>query len=65
MPSVLSKLNIKLSFPNYELFDDNDKAYENFIQKVMAVIDNLALSKNKRVKGISQECFDTEFMEKR
>ena len=54
----------KLSFPNYELFDDIDKAYENFIQKVMAVIDNLAPSKNKRIKGTSQDWFDVEIIKK-
>ena len=43
----------KLSFPNYELFDDIDTAYEKFIQKVVPVIDNLAPSKNKRSKGTS------------
>ena len=32
------------------LFDDIGKAYEKFIQKVMAVIDNLAPSKNKRIR---------------
>ena len=54
----------KLSFTNYELFDVIDKAYENFIKKAMAVIDSLAPSKNKRVKGTSQDCFDAEIMEK-
>ena len=54
----------KLNFPNYELFDDFDKAYENFIQKVMAVIDNLARSKNKRIKVTSQVWFGAEIMEK-
>ena len=54
----------KLNFSNYELFDDFDKAYENFIQKVMAVIDNLARSKNKRIKVTSQVWFGAEIMEK-
>ena len=54
----------KLSFTNYELFDDIDKAYENFIKKAMAVIDSLAPSKNKPIKGISQDCFDAKIMEK-
>ena len=40
------------------------EAYENFIQKFMAVIDNLAPSKNKRIKGTSQNWFDAEIMEK-
>ena len=30
----------------------------------MAVIDNLAPSKNKRIKGTSQNWFDAEIMEK-
>ena len=30
----------KLSFPNYELLDDVDTAYENFIPKIMGVTDN-------------------------
>ena len=44
--------------------DDIDKAHENFIQKVMAVIDNLALSKNKCIKGTSENWFNDEIMEK-
>ena len=34
------------------------KAYENFIQKVIAVVDNLALSKNKCINGTLQDWFD-------
>ena len=30
----------------------------------MAVIDNLALSKNKRIKGTLEDWFDAEIMEK-
>ena len=30
----------------------------------MAVIDSLAPSKNKPIKGISQDCFDAKIMEK-
>ena len=37
-------------------------AYENFIQKVMGVIDNLAPSKNKHIMGTSQNWFDAEIM---
>ena len=54
----------KLSFHNYEIFDDIDTAYENFIQKVMATINNLASSKNKRIKGASQNWFDAKIMGK-
>ena len=51
LPAAYEEALRKLSFPNYELFDDTDKAYENFIPKVMAVTDNLALSKNKRIRN--------------
>ena len=37
-----------------------NKAYENFIQKLMSIIDKLAPFKTKRVKGNSQEWFDGE-----
>ena len=55
---------MKLSFPNFELFDDIDKTYENFIQKVVTVIDNLAPSTNKRIKGTSQDWFDAQIIKK-
>ena len=47
-----------LKYIEYELFDDIDKAYENFIQWVMA------FSKNKRIKSTSQDWLDAEIMEK-
>ena len=54
----------KLTFPNYELFGGIDKTYENLIQKLMAVIDNLAPSENKSVKGTSKVWFDIKIMGK-
>ena len=45
----------KLSFPNYESLGNTDKAYENFILNVMAVIDSLAPSENKHIKGTLQD----------
>ena len=63
-PEAYEEALRKLSFPSYELFDDIDKAHEIFIQKVMAVTDNLALSKNKSIKGTSQNWFGAEIMEK-
>ena len=53
----------KVFFPDYENFSDVNKAYENFIQKLMSVIDKLAPFKTKRVKGNSQEWFDDEVLE--
>ena len=40
-----------------------NKAYENFIQKLMSIIDKLAPFKTKQVKGNSQEWFDGEVHE--
>ena len=54
----------KVHFPDYENFSDVNKAYENFIQKLMSVIDKLATFKAKRVKGNSQEWFDWEVLER-
>ena len=50
----------KVYFPNYENFSDVNKAYENFFQKLMSVIDKLAPFKTKRVKSNSQEWFHGE-----
>ena len=62
-PEVYEEALRKLSFLNYELFDI-DKAYENFFQKVMPVIDNLVPSKNKRIKGTLQDWFNARITEK-
>ena len=40
-----------------------NKAYENFIQTLMSVINKLAPFKTKRVKVDSQEWFDGEVLE--
>ena len=53
----------KVHFPDYENFSDVNKAYENFIQKLMSVIDKLAPFKTKRVKINSQEWFHGEVLE--
>ena len=63
-PEVYEEDPTKLGFPNYELFDNIDNADENFIQKVIAVNDNLAPSKNKHIKVTSQNRFHAEIMEK-
>ena len=54
----------KVHFPDYENFSDVNKAYENFIQKLMSVIDKFAPFKAKRVKSNSQEWFDWEVLER-
>ena len=41
----------KINFPNYEYFEDVNRAYSDFFQKLMTVTDNVAPCNNKRVKG--------------
>ena len=37
----------KINFPNYEYFEDANRAYSDFFQKLMTVIDNVAHCKVK------------------
>ena len=63
-PEVYGETLRKLSFPSFELYYNIDKSHESFINKAMAVTDNLAPSENKHIKDTSQDWFDTEIMEK-
>ena len=54
----------KINFPNYEYFEDVNRAYSDFFQKLITVIDNIAPCKTKRVKGNTQNWFDGEVLEK-
>ena len=54
----------KINFPNYEYFEDVNRAYSDFFQKIMTVIDNVAHCKTKRVKGNTQNWFHGEVLEK-
>ena len=51
----------QLVFPNYKIIDD---VREDFFQKIMTVIDKIALFKTKQVKGNTQKWFDGEVLEK-
>ena len=48
----------KLNFPYYQNFNDINEAYNDFIQKIMNVIDKVAPLKERWVKQNSQEWFD-------
>ena len=48
----------RVYYENYENCGDVNKAYENFIQKLMIVIAKLAPFKTKRVAGNSHGWFD-------
>ena len=58
------KALVEINFPEYKKFDNVNDAYSNFIQKLMEVIDKVALVKSKRIKRNSQEWFDSEISEK-
>ena len=53
----------RLNFPNYRNFNDINEAYNDFIQKIMNVIDKVAPLKERRVKHNSQEWFDGEIVD--
>ena len=46
---------VEISFPENKKFDNVNDAYSNFIQKLMEVIDKVALAKSKRTNRNSQE----------
>ena len=48
-------------FPNYGNFSDVNKTYENFIQKLMSVINRLAPFKIKGVKLIHRNALMEKF----
>ena len=48
--NVLTKIN----FPGYEYFEDVNRGYSDFFQKLMAVIVNVVPCKTKRVEGNTQ-----------
>ena len=50
----------EIGFPYYENFDKLDDASSNFIQKLMEVIDKVALIKILKIKRNSQERFGSE-----
>ena len=60
MPDLFEQELSRLNFPNYRNFNDINEAYNDFIQKIMNVIDKVAPLKEIRVKQNSQECFDGE-----
>ena len=52
-----------INFANYQNFNDATKTFDDFIQKIMVVIDKVAPIKERRIKHNSQECFDDEISE--
>ena len=57
------KLN-DVNFPNYSEFDDVDNAFADFSDKLMQAVDGIALYREFRVKGHTEDWFDGEIMER-
>ena len=52
-----------IALPNYEKFSDVDSAYNDTVNKITQVINNLAPYKTIRVKNQSNKWFDGELAE--
>ena len=50
----------ELHFPNYQNYNEINEAYNDFIQKIMSVIDKIKPINERRVKQNSQEWFNGE-----
>ena len=50
----------KLNFPNYQNYNEINEAYNDFIQKIVSIIDRVTPIKERQVKQNSQEWFDGE-----
>ena len=48
----------KVNFSNYERFSATDVAYTDFLNKLMEVVNEIALSKEIRIKNSAPEWFD-------
>ena len=53
----------KIDFLNYEGFPNTDAAYTNFLNKLMNVINEIAPTKEIKIKNNTQEWFDKEIAE--
>ena len=54
---------MELNFRNYKKYNETNKAYNDFIQKFMSVIDLVAPIKESQVKQNSQEWSDGEIVD--
>ena len=53
----------KVNFSNYERFSCIDAAYTDFLNKLMKIVNEIAPSKEIRIKNNTQEWFDREIGE--
>ena len=55
---------VQMIFPNYEKYSNVNKAYDNFFEKLMEVVNKIAPLKTVRIKNTSSEWFDRKISEK-
>ena len=63
-PDVYKRTLERVSFPNYENFDNPDVAHSDFITRLDCVINAIAPFKTVRIKNNASEWFDGEIAEK-
>ena len=63
-PDVYKRTLERVSFPNYENFDNPDVAHSDFITRLDCVINAIAPFKTVRIKNNASEWFDGEITEK-
>ena len=54
----------RFSFLHYEIFDNPDIAYRDFITRIDWIINSIASFKTVRIKNSASEWFDREIAEK-
>ena len=54
----------KVAFSNYEKYHDINKVYNNFFQKLIELVNNIAPLKTVRIKNASNKWFDSGIAEK-
>ena len=64
-PDVYKGTLERVSFPNYEKFDNPDVAYSDFITRLDCVTNTMASFKTVRIKNNASEWFDGEIAGKR
>ena len=54
----------KVTFPNYEGYNNVSDTYKNLFQKLIEVVDNIATLNSVKMKNRSSECVNGKIVEK-
>ena len=54
----------QLDYQNYGNYDEFNRTYSNFVQKIMPIIDKIAPYRNKRIKRNTHKWFNSNVLEK-